>query len=91
MADSEDDQGPVKPSEQRGGTTPDAAEAREKGQWAGTAGDGVVPPGRFGVHERSRHPRLVRREAEHLECRVRERSDGFLNPYRAAGSNPKRE
>lgn len=33
----------VKPSEQRGGTTPDEAEAREKGQWAGTAGEGVVP------------------------------------------------
>jgi hypothetical protein len=31
------------PSEQRGGTTPDEAEAREKGQWAGTADEGVVP------------------------------------------------
>jgi hypothetical protein len=35
---------PVKPSEQRGGTTPDAAEAREKGVWAGTVADGMVPP-----------------------------------------------
>ena len=34
----------VKPSEQRGGTTPDAAEAREKGEWAGTVADGMVPP-----------------------------------------------
>jgi hypothetical protein len=33
----------VKPSEQRGGTTPDAAEAREKGEWAETAADGIVP------------------------------------------------
>lgn len=33
----------VPPSEQRGGTTPDAEEAREKGEWAGTAADGVVP------------------------------------------------
>jgi len=33
------------PSEQRGGTTPDEAEAREKGEWAGHAGDGVVPAG----------------------------------------------
>jgi hypothetical protein len=32
------------PSEQRGGTTPDDAEAREKGEWAGTADEGVVPP-----------------------------------------------
>ena len=33
----------VKPSEQRGGTTPDAAEARAKGEWAGTAAEGIVP------------------------------------------------
>ena len=33
----------VKPSEQRGGTTPDEAEARAKGEWAGTAADGIVP------------------------------------------------
>ena len=32
-----------KPSEQRGGTTPDDAEAREKGPWAGQASEGVVP------------------------------------------------
>jgi hypothetical protein len=32
------------PKEQRGGTTPDEAEAREKGEWAGTgAGEGIVP------------------------------------------------
>src|SRR3954447_12391921 len=33
----------VPPSEQRGGTTPDEREAREKGPWAGQAADGVVP------------------------------------------------
>ena len=33
----------VPPSEQRGGTTPDAAETREKGEWAGKAADGIVP------------------------------------------------
>lgn len=43
MAGSDDEQA-QKPSEQRGGTTPDEAEAREKGQWAGTVDDGVVPP-----------------------------------------------
>ena len=33
------------PKEQRGGTTPDEAEAREKGDWAGSgAGEGIVPP-----------------------------------------------
>src|SRR5690348_12389932 len=43
MAASDRDQEPQKPSEQRGGTTPDEAEAREKGEWAGQAGEGVVP------------------------------------------------
>ena len=38
-----DEHDPVKPSEQRGGTTPDEAEAREKGEWAGTVADGMVP------------------------------------------------
>jgi hypothetical protein len=32
-----------KPSEQRGGTTPDEGEAREKGEWAETADEGIVP------------------------------------------------
>jgi hypothetical protein len=35
MAGSEQQRRSVKPSEQRGGATPDDAEAREKGQWAG--------------------------------------------------------
>jgi hypothetical protein len=43
MADSEGEQGSVKPSEQSGGTTPDAAETREKGPWAGMSAEGVVP------------------------------------------------
>jgi hypothetical protein len=43
MAGSDEEQGPQKPSEQRGGTTPDAAEAHEKGQWAGKADEGIVP------------------------------------------------
>ncbi len=43
MAGSDEEQGPEKPSEQRGGTTPDEKEAREKGEWGGTAGEGVVP------------------------------------------------
>jgi hypothetical protein len=32
-----------KPSENRGGTRPDDEEAREKGQWAETSQDGIVP------------------------------------------------
>ena len=43
MAGSDQEQGPKKPSEQRGGTTPDEAETREKGEWAGKADEGVVP------------------------------------------------
>ena len=41
MTDS--DREHVKPSEQRGGTTPDEAEAREKGSWAGSVDEGIVP------------------------------------------------
>jgi hypothetical protein len=43
MAGSNAGQGHVKPSEQRGGTTPDRTEARKKGQWAGSVADGMVP------------------------------------------------
>jgi hypothetical protein len=32
-----------KPSERRGGTSPDDAEAADKGEWAGRAQEGVVP------------------------------------------------
>ena len=42
MSDQTDDDR-VKPSEQRGGTTPGETEAREKGDWAATASEGVVP------------------------------------------------
>ncbi len=38
-----DEQNQVKPSEQRGGSTPDEQEAREKGPWAARAVEGVVP------------------------------------------------
>jgi hypothetical protein len=43
MAGDDSKQGPEKPSEQRGGTVPGEAEAREKGPWAGNAGEGIVP------------------------------------------------
>jgi hypothetical protein len=44
MPGHDHEQDPRKPSEQRGGTTPDEAEARKKGEWAGTADEGIVPP-----------------------------------------------
>ena len=43
MAGSDQERGPIKPSEQRGGTRPDEAEVREKGPWAATAEAGIVP------------------------------------------------
>src|SRR3954454_24183875 len=43
MAASDRDQDAQEPSEQRGGTTPDEAEVREKGEWPGSAQEGVVP------------------------------------------------
>jgi hypothetical protein len=43
MAGSDPDHESVRPSEQRGGTTPDETEAREKGMWADTASEGIVP------------------------------------------------
>jgi hypothetical protein len=43
MASRDPDHESAKPSEQRGGTTPDEAEAREKGMWAATASEGIVP------------------------------------------------
>jgi hypothetical protein len=43
MAGDDTKQGSEKPTRQRGGTTPGDAEARAKGEWAGTAQDGVVP------------------------------------------------
>lgn len=43
MAGSGDDQSPVKPSEQIGGTTPDEGEVREKGPWSEVAAEGIVP------------------------------------------------
>ena len=43
MAGSDEEHGSVKPSEQRGGTTPDADELREKGSWSDVAAEGVIP------------------------------------------------
>ena len=43
MGETDDPRDSVKPTEQRGGTTPSEDEAREKGPWAARAADGVVP------------------------------------------------
>jgi len=43
MTDGNQQQDPVKPSEQRGGAALHDKEAGEKGGWAGTAAEGIVP------------------------------------------------
>jgi hypothetical protein len=84
MADSDDDQGPVKPSEQRGGTTPDAAEAREKGQWAETASEGLVPAELGG----SDAPREMLSEDPELGSAVLGRTTGSDVPATDDGIDP---
>ena len=69
------------PSEQRGGTTPDDAEAREKGEWAGRAGDGVVPAGLGG----SDAPREMLDE-DRFESGVLGRTTGSTSRPSRAGS-----
>jgi hypothetical protein len=43
MSAGDDQHDSVKPSEQRGGASPGEQEAREKGEWAARADEGVVP------------------------------------------------
>jgi hypothetical protein len=43
MGEGNDQRDSVKPTEQRGGTTPGEREAREKGSWVASATEGVVP------------------------------------------------
>ncbi len=69
------------PSEQRGGTTPDQAEAREKGEWAGTAGEGVVPAEQGG----SDAPREMLDEDPQLRSGVLGRTTGSDEPATGEG------
>jgi hypothetical protein len=43
MSARDDQHDSLKPSEQRGGSTPGEQEAREKGEWAAQADEGIVP------------------------------------------------
>lgn len=76
MAGSDDERGSEKPSEQRGGTTPDEAEAGEKGGWGGTAGEGVVPADLGG----SDAPREMLADDPQLESTVLGRTTGSDEP-----------
>jgi hypothetical protein len=75
---------PVKPSEQRGGTTPDAVEAREKGSWAGTAAEGIVPAELGG----SDAPREMLSEDPELGSAVLGRTTGSDEPTTEDGIDP---
>jgi hypothetical protein len=77
------------PSEQRGGTTPDADEAREKGEWAAKADEGVVPAEQGG----SDAPREMLDEDPELGSSVLGQTTGSEEPAtdtgidRTAGDN----
>jgi hypothetical protein len=81
MAGSDKEQGPEKPSEQRGGTTPDEKEAQDKGEWGGTAGEGVVPAELGG----SDAPREMLDEDPELDSSVLGRTTGSDEPATEEG------
>jgi hypothetical protein len=81
MAGEDQEQGTRKPSEQRGGTTPDETEAREKGRWAGTADEGIVPAELGG----SDAPREMLAEDPELRSAVLGRTTGSDEPATESG------
>ena len=84
MGASDEDRGAQKPSEQRGGTTPDEAEAREKGEWGARAAEGVVPAELGG----SDAPREMLDEDPQLESSVLGRTTGSDEPATEEGVDP---
>jgi hypothetical protein len=72
------------PSEQRGGTTPDEAEIREKGQWAETAAEGIVPAELGG----SDAPREMLAEDPELGSPVLGETTGSEEPATESGIDP---
>jgi hypothetical protein len=84
MAGSDEEQGPVDPSEQRGGTTPGEAEARAKGEWAETARDGIVPAQLGG----SDAPRELLADDPELGSSVLGRTTGSDEPATDQGIDP---
>jgi hypothetical protein len=84
MAGSDEEQGPVDPSEQRGGTTPGDAEARAKGEWAETARDGIVPAQLGG----SDAPRELLADDPELGSSVLGRTTGSDEPATDQGIDP---
>jgi hypothetical protein len=81
---SEPDKEAVKPTEQHGGSTPNEAELREKGSWAATARDGIVPPELGG----SDAPRELLGEDPQLGSSVLGETTGSDEPATEEGVNP---
>ncbi len=73
-----------KPTEQRGGTTPDATEIREKGPWADTAAEGIVPAELGG----SDAPREMLAEDPELGSSVLGATTGSDEPATESGIDP---
>src|SRR5688500_13549442 len=69
------------PRQQRGGTTPDEAEAEAKGPWAGTSGEGIVPAEDGGSDA---PPELLAEDPE-LESPVLGRTTGSPEPATEEG------
>jgi hypothetical protein len=72
------------PSEQRGGTTPEEGEIREKGPWAETAAEGIVPAELGG----SDAPREMLAEDRQLGSRVLGETTGSDEPATESGIEP---
>ena len=81
MGGTDDKQRRQKPSEQRGGTTPDETEAREKGPWTDTARDGIVPAELGG----SDAPREMLADDPELDSSVLGRTTGSDEPATESG------
>jgi len=81
MAERDDERDTVKPSEQRGGTAPDEAEVHEKGPWAATAEEGIVPAELGG----SDAPRELLDDDPQLRSAVLGETTGSDDPATAAG------
>jgi hypothetical protein len=84
MAGDDRQQGPVKPSEQRGGTNPGDEEARAKGEWAATAQEGIVPAEQGGSDAR---PEMLDEDPE-LGSESLGRTTGSNEPATEGGIDP---
>jgi hypothetical protein len=84
MAGDDSKTGSEKPSEQRGGTVPGEQEAREKGPWGGTAGDGIVPAELGG----SDAPPEMLEEAPGMDDAALGRTTGSNEPATEGGIDP---